>query len=169
MVELGEFRTFNALKRAYWVADERHDYAECDRLGGIWSEAEDAERARPATSNKDAAAKLRIFARGLDSFAGDEKSALLRVAKELEAPDSPRRRFEQHRHLQELELLRSKLLEWEPGNIPLIEAAITWLGRPRVEHCPEEGMTIFYAFRGVVVTSRYGVPVPAELSHLPVA
>jgi hypothetical protein len=50
---------------------------------------------------------------------------------------------------------------------PLLEAAIAWLGRPRIEHYLEAKAKIYYSGYGLTLICGDGA-VFAGLSHLPV-
>jgi hypothetical protein len=137
-------------------------------LGRALPKAGDAEHALPALSNADASAKVRFAAGeiGLSDSDGATREAarLERLSVAIGAPDSPRQRFDLHWHLRELAFCASRLpfVDLEQGTLeralPRLEAAIAWLERPRIEHCPEEGVTIYYVAPGLVMVTARRVP-----------
>jgi hypothetical protein len=127
-------RTIKALRRAHFAADTRGDWQEVERTGRLWREVQAAEMEMRAASNEDAAAKLwwagyflmldgtgRTLARQLVRVAG----AIVRFGPQLS-------------HLIELRRLAAFVSYVDTDEarsaLPRIEAAITWLARPRQVH-----------------------------------
>jgi hypothetical protein len=173
------FETVMALRDEYFAADEACDFPKRDRLGRNITKIEDAEMAAPSRSDGEAATKLQFVAFELGlSFSEDACTiaARIRVISGMtRAADSPQRRFDLHDLLAELKRHAERLpriVDLERGmlerTLPLLEAAIAWLERPRIEHYPSAKARIYYVSRGFTMISGDGEPVSAGLSHLSV-
>jgi hypothetical protein len=173
------FETTMALRDGYWVADEAGDFRKRDRIGRKITKIEDDARATPARSDGDAATKLQFAAFELGLCSSDDGHSIAArievIAYVIRAADSPPRRFDLHDHLVELRHHASRLprIADKPGMLErilaLLEAAIAWLERPRIEHYPAARARIYYMLPGFTMVGDDGEPVPAELSYLPVA
>jgi hypothetical protein len=170
------FETIERISREYWAADQKRDHRRVGGLARALTKAEDAEQALPALSNADASAKVRFAAGEIALSDSDratrETARLERLSVAIGAPDSPRQRFELHWHLRELASCASwlRFVDLERGTLeralPRLEAAIAWLERPRTEHCPEEGVTIYYIAPGLAMVTRLGQRLPLPLYRL---
>jgi hypothetical protein len=127
--------TRKTLHRAYWAADERHDWQEANRLGALLNDLDGIELETPLVSLTDAAAKLRRAAAFLLN-GGGALSLVKRVnriacAIEREGGPSLRRLIE----LRACAAAASRA-ELDHGILaqvaPRISAALAWLARP----CP---------------------------------
>jgi hypothetical protein len=156
------------LDAQYWAADERHDWPERHRLGGLREKAWEAAKKLPVLSDADAARKLELAEYRLSQLgqgaAGVEISSRLKqLAAWIGASDTPRHRLKLLTDLDELQVCVSRLTE--DGELdydhiltdevaPHIEAVIAWLSRSRVEHFPDEGVTVTYVAPGMVMVAR---------------
>jgi hypothetical protein len=172
------FETTTALRNDYFAADETGDFLKRDRIGRKLTEIEDDERDTPARSDGEAATKLQFaaFELGL-SGSEDARTTAARIgwiAGRVGAADSPQRRFDLHDHMEELKhhaSWLSRIVDLELGMLervlPLLEAAIAWLERPRIEHYAAAKARIYYVLPGFTLIGGDSEPVSAELSHLP--
>jgi hypothetical protein len=143
--------TIARLDAEYWAADERHDQNATRRIGRLRSKAREAAKKLPVLSDADAARKLELAV-----------ARLKRLAASIAASDAPRHRLKLLTDLNELRVCVSRLTEDNDPNyvpilldevVPHIEAVIAWLNRSRVEHFPDEGVTVTYVAPGMVMVA----------------
>jgi hypothetical protein len=150
------------LDAEYWAADERHDQRAKRRLGRLRDRAREAAMKLPVRSNADAARKLELATHSLELLGGpDVKIARLRrLAASIGASETPRLKL--LTDLDELRVCLSRITEdgdLDYDNIltdevgPYIKAVITWLSRSRIEHLPNEGLTVTYGAPGMVMVA----------------
>jgi len=125
-------KTWKALNREYWAADDMHDWLGVNRIGACKNDIERADMESPVNSNDDAAVKLWFAAHHLR--AGGEPALAKRlglVGGAIEHGDAGLC------HLIELRAVLAALagIELDVGAIdriaPRIAAALSWLARPR--------------------------------------
>jgi hypothetical protein len=162
--------TIERLDNEYWAADERHDQRATRRLGRLRSNARVAAKDLPVFSDADAARKLELAVYllellGSTEYADVEIARLRRLAASIAASDAPRHRLKLLTDLNELRVCVSRLTEdGDPNYVPIlldevvphIEAVIAWLNRSRVEHFPDDGVTITYVAPGMVMVAGLG-------------
>jgi hypothetical protein len=159
--------TIARLDAEYWAADERHDQRATRRIGRLRNKAREAAMKLPVRSDADAARKLELAAYllellGATEYADVEIARLKRLAASIAASDAPRHRLKLLTDLNELRGCVSRLTEdGDPFYVPilldevvpLVEAAIAWLSRSRVEHFTDEGVTVTYVAPGMVMVA----------------
>jgi hypothetical protein len=160
--------TIERLDNEYWAADERRDWPQIRRLGRLRDKAREAAKNFPILSDADAARRLElaVYLLGLlgsSEGADMEMARLKRLAASTGASAAPRHRLKLLTDLDELRVCVSRLtedgdLDYLPilvdEVVPHIEAAIAWLSRSRVEHFPDEGVTVTYVAPGMVMVAR---------------
>jgi hypothetical protein len=154
-----------AIKRLdaqYWAADERRDLPQVRRLGRLHDKARGVAKNLPILSDADAARKLELAAHSLELLGGPdvEIERLKRLAASIRASATPRLKL--LTDADELRVCVSRVTEdreldydriLTDNVVPYIEAVIAWLGRPRVEHFPDEGVTVTYAVPGMIMVA----------------
>jgi hypothetical protein len=160
-------QTFKRLDDEYWAADERRVWPQIRRLGRLRHKAREAAKKLPVLSDADAARKLELAAYllellGSSEGADTEIARLKRLAASIGASASPRHRLKLLTDLDELRVCVSRLtedhdLDYVPilvdEVVPYIEAVVAWLSRSRVEHFPNEGVTVTYMAPGMVTVA----------------
>lgn len=159
--------TIERLDNEYWAADERHDQRATRRIGRRRSKAREAAKKLPVRSNSDAAKHLELAVYllellGSTEYADVEIARLKRLAASIGASATPQHRLTLLTDLNELRVCVSRLTEDDDLDyvpilmdevVPHIEAVIAWLSRSRVEHFPNEGVTVTYVAPGMVVVA----------------